>query len=82
MAYRVASELSDRIAAVAPVGGQMGTQAPKAGQPALAIQLPPPKSKPINPQNDGQRQLPVVGKSDNDCALRECPDLHPPLGAA
>ena len=37
MAYRLASELSDRIAAIAPVGGPMGTKACRPGRPVSVI---------------------------------------------
>ena len=37
MAYRLASELSDRIAAIAPVGGPMGTKGCRPGRPVSVI---------------------------------------------
>ena len=37
MAYRLASELSERIAAIAPVGGPMGTKGCRPGRPVSVI---------------------------------------------
>lgn len=37
ISYRLASELSDRIAAIAPVGGPMGTQTCRPGRPVSVI---------------------------------------------
>lgn len=37
MAYRLGSELSDRIAAIAPVGGPMGTESPNPKRPVSVI---------------------------------------------
>jgi polyhydroxybutyrate depolymerase len=37
MAYKLASELSDRIAAIAPVGGPMGTETCQPGRPVSVI---------------------------------------------
>ncbi len=37
MVYRLAAELSDRIAAIAPVGGPMGIESPNPGRPVSVI---------------------------------------------
>lgn len=47
MSYRLAAQLSDRIAAIAPVGGSMVLPMPRAGDPKPALAVPGKRAVPI-----------------------------------
>ena len=56
MAYRLASELSDRIAAIAPVAGAVGTEDEQAEAPGAGHALP----------RHGGRECPVQGRQGRE----------------